>query len=57
MKLIRARFGDDVDNAARSPAYLGGVSVCLDVDLLDRFDGGPHSDGADDTFVVIQAVH
>src|SRR4029453_6652380 len=36
VKLIPARFGDDVDDASKSPAVLGLIAARLDFDLLDE---------------------
>ena len=37
VKLIGARLGDDVDDAGRIAAVLGGVVVGDDAEFLDRF--------------------
>ncbi len=56
MELVRSRAGDDVDDTARRTASLGRVAVGLNRDLLNAFDVRLDADGADDAFVVVDAI-
>src|ERR1700687_3515563 len=43
MKLLRATFGDDVDQGSRATAKLGAVAGGLDLHFLDRIGVRLHS--------------
>ena len=56
MELVGSGAGNDVDYTAGRTASLCSVAVCLDGDLLNSLDVGLDSDGADNTFVVVDSI-
>ena len=57
MKVIAARFRDDVDHCRQRSAVVGRVAVCLDVHFLDRFKRRLDSHPAHDTLFVVHTVN
>ncbi len=56
VELIGARAGHDIDHTTGRTASLGRVAVGLNGDLLNAFDVGLDSNGANDAFVVVDSV-
>ena len=57
VKLVAARLGQDVDDAAERAPGLGRVHVRLDFYFRDRIDRRLDAHGADRALVVVHAVH
>src|SRR6185436_2402600 len=56
VQLVGATLGHHVNHAARGPAELGRKRVGLDAHFLDGVYRRPDDDGADEAFVVVEAV-
>src|SRR4029077_6891681 len=51
VNVVRAAFGDGIDNTARTPSVLGGISAGQDRELSDRVDAEVDAQRASRAFV------